>query len=377
MRNIQNLLNQVGIINKKNTEILEATGGRFNMFRLCGVNHYENTHSAILAELLNPKGTHGLKSKLLELFVNEIEGFENFNSEEAKVYTEYSIPNGRIDIFIEDDNKNAIIIENKVYAEDQQKQLKRYENYAKENKFTSYKILYLNLWGSEASEQSGEGVDYQSISYKENIINWLENCVFASARYPMVRETLAQYINHLKQLTNQDMDTNNKKEVTELLISNIENLKVAKNIYDNYEAMFDELVKKYFNPKMEAFAKEKGLNFTYNKCSETYIRFWLEDEKWKCQIEFTYETRYGGYYGIKSKGSQNNLSEELRKKIYENINNGAGIKGKQSPWWAFWTNTKTLTLDDWGKFINGDESLIEDYKKKIEELLKAMEGIEF
>ena len=46
---IVNLLNQVTIINKKNTEILDATGGRFNMFRICGVNHYENTHSAIIS----------------------------------------------------------------------------------------------------------------------------------------------------------------------------------------------------------------------------------------------------------------------------------------------------------------------------------------
>lgn len=56
MDRINNLLNQVSIIGKKNAEILDATGGRFNMFRICGVNHYENTHSAILTEFLNPKG---------------------------------------------------------------------------------------------------------------------------------------------------------------------------------------------------------------------------------------------------------------------------------------------------------------------------------
>ena len=54
MEKIINLLNQVGTINNKNNEILEATGSRFNMFQICGVNHYENTHSAIIAEFLNP-----------------------------------------------------------------------------------------------------------------------------------------------------------------------------------------------------------------------------------------------------------------------------------------------------------------------------------
>jgi hypothetical protein len=69
MDNIRNLLNQIAIISKKNAEILDVFGGRFNMFKVCGVNHYENTHSAILAEFLNPNGTHGLKSKLLKCFV--------------------------------------------------------------------------------------------------------------------------------------------------------------------------------------------------------------------------------------------------------------------------------------------------------------------
>lgn len=50
MEKIQNLLNQVKIINQKNNEILDATGARFNIFKVCGVNHYENTHSAIIKE---------------------------------------------------------------------------------------------------------------------------------------------------------------------------------------------------------------------------------------------------------------------------------------------------------------------------------------
>ena len=50
MNKIKSLLRQVNTIKKKNDEILDATGNRFNMFRICGVNHYENTHSAIIAE---------------------------------------------------------------------------------------------------------------------------------------------------------------------------------------------------------------------------------------------------------------------------------------------------------------------------------------
>jgi len=91
MKDLQNLLNQVSIITKKNDEFLDATGGRFNIFSISGVNHYENTHSAILAELLNPKGSHGLKSKFLQAFIGSIElkdELKDFDCENANVKTE-------------------------------------------------------------------------------------------------------------------------------------------------------------------------------------------------------------------------------------------------------------------------------------------------
>ena len=49
---------------------LTSKGEKFNIFRVCGVDHYETTHSAILAEFLNPKGGHGKETKYLHLFLN-------------------------------------------------------------------------------------------------------------------------------------------------------------------------------------------------------------------------------------------------------------------------------------------------------------------
>ncbi|RZJ85080.1 MAG: DUF91 domain-containing protein, partial [Chryseobacterium sp.] len=195
MQEIKNLLNQVNIITKKNAEILDATGGRFNMFKVCGVNHYENTHSGILAEFLNPGGTHGLRFRLLECFIETLGEYftiQNFNFERSRVRTEHSTEEGRIDILLEDNQNKAIIIENKIYALDQPEQLKRYNRYAQTYK-NGYQIFYLTLFGTDASWQSCEGVPYLSISYRENIIKWLEKCVAISSRHPIVRETIIQY----------------------------------------------------------------------------------------------------------------------------------------------------------------------------------------
>ncbi len=379
MGKISNLLNQVAIIYKKNVEILDATGSRFNMFRVCGVNHYENTHSAILAEFLNPNGTHGLKSKLLECFIDSLGDYftiGKFNFDKSRVYTEYSTEEGRIDILIEDNQNKAIIIENKIYASDQPEQLKRYNKYARTYK-NGYQILYLTLLGNDASEQSGGGISYLSISYKENIINWLEKCVAIASRHPTVRETIIQYINHLKQLTNQDMDIRNKEEIIEVL-SKIENLRAAQTIYQNYSAIYDYLIKKHFNPKMEEFAKQKGLEYHYEKSEEQYVKFYLINSNWqeKYWIGFTFESNRC-YYGLGNKLNIYRISDENRKALHENLNKLDVSSPKESDWWPFYAYYANLSLDIWENDIIKSDNFLNDCKNKIEKLLEAMEGINF
>lgn len=382
MQNIQNLLNQVKIINQKNNEILDATGARFNIFKVCGVNHYENTHSAIIKEFLNPKGSHGLKHLFLQAFIEILDKdftLESFNVEKANVKTERSTSEGRIDIFIEDDN-NVIIIENKIYAGDQKEQLKRYDNFAK-NYTKNYQIFYLTLFGNEASEQSGEGVDYTPISYAKTIIEWLEKCLHISSRYPMVRETIAQYINHLKTLTHQDMDIKNQQEVAKILANDLE---TAQAIYQNYQTTFDFIAKKYFNPKMEKFAKEKGLEYRYNKeVFDNHINFQLKSPKWeeKYWIGFYfYGEKY--FYGLcnnqhKKDKNQYKISPENREKLRENLESTGVLDIKNGNWWAFYKYIPTLTIQKWQEDIINSDKFFQDCKTKIEEILQAMEGIDF
>lgn len=205
---IQNLLLQVKAIKQKSDAVLDATGGRFNIFKILDVNQYETIHSKIIASFLNPKGTHGMKSRFLELFIQECE-LESFcfNCENATVITEASAPtewtNGRIDILIKSNSK-MIIIENKLLAKDQPQQLKRYDEWAKKNSF-QYKILYLTKDEHEASNQSGDGVEYKTISYPREITNWLEKCCLESAKYPLVRETIVQYKNLIEHYTGGSM----------------------------------------------------------------------------------------------------------------------------------------------------------------------------
>lgn len=189
-------------------------GDCFNIFQILGVATSEvRLHSAFLAELLNPCASHGMTAKYLLSFLDyvirrESDPFE-FDVDSAKVYVEYNIGNisadyttgGRIDLMVQDKNKQTIVIENKIYAGDQFCQMFRYNQFARNDLQLSdnqLRLLYLTLNGDEPSKESLNGVEfkYYRKSYREDILPWLECCLSMSALKPMVRETIFQYINN-------------------------------------------------------------------------------------------------------------------------------------------------------------------------------------
>jgi hypothetical protein len=375
--NIQGLLNQVATINKKNAEILDATGGRFNMFRICGVNHYENTHSSILAELLNPQGSHSLKNQFLDAFLETIGkdfALKDFDTANATVHTEYVTDNGRIDILIKDHKKNAIIIENKIYACDQHEQLKRYDSSAKKY-FEHYQIYYLTLFGREASEQSAGKAQYCTISYAETIIQWLDKCIALAVRLPLVRETLIQYSNHIKQLTDQDMNNKNEEEITSLL-AKFHDLKAIQSIYFNYHKIFYQIAKDYFNPKMKEYAQKKELEYSYENSDKDHISFCLRKKNWKenFYISFEFEKGKGYYYGIFN-GNEHQLSDENRKKLREKLQERFNSEIQEAALWPYYEYIPRLSIETWESDVRDSKKFFEDCKQRIETLLNVIEEL--
>ena len=262
---MEDLFKQVGLLLRqtqiKQEEALKR-GERFNMFDACGVNHYETTHSAIIASLLDPNGSHGQGSLFLEewLQVLCIDGV--IEPSDAKVVTEFTTCNGRIDILIEDNQNHSIIVENKIYAQDQQEQLKRYDYYAQmAYGHGNYQIVYLTLFGTEATSQSGDTVQYVQASYSRDIVGWLSKCIEKCATLPLIRETLIQYRNHIKALTNQDMDRNEKQELLKLMTEHprvVDAIVMAAST-DYCKYVFD----KYVIPELEQYATNRGLICQY------------------------------------------------------------------------------------------------------------------
>jgi len=250
LQNFKNLLSQVSEISKKYAEIAEITGANYNIFNVLDVATKEvRTHSAFIADLLNPKGLHGKGDVFLKLFVDTInnklpqEKQSRLILKDSCVTVEESIgkisgdEGGRIDIVIKDNENSQIVIENKIYAGDQYKQLVRYHN-----KYPNAILLYLTLFEKEASEESTkkedkttliEGVDYFNITYKKDIKEWLTECHKETANHPLLRETLTQYINLIKQLTGQTMNDEMNKNIRKIVISNLEDAKLINNAYND------------------------------------------------------------------------------------------------------------------------------------------------
>ena len=220
-------LARIATIAERNAEHRRNAGLDFNVFRICGVNHYETKHSAILAALLDPAGTHGMGGSFLRLFLSKVCETSLVVSHAVRVRTEVPVSvddtdDSRLDIIIEDaEARWCVVVENKIYAAEGYRQIERYREWLdrKRNGWMRY-LLFLTLDGHAPETDGGvEGSDtvLRLVVWASDILPWLQDCYREAIDKPYVRESIAQYINLVKQLTGQyDMDAEKTKAIVKL-----------------------------------------------------------------------------------------------------------------------------------------------------------------
>lgn len=310
MRLMEEFLCEFNKLLAKNNEIKEyerAQGNSFNIFNVLGMTSNEvKLHSALIAELLNPDGSHGMKDKFLKAFI-EVLDISDFNlkTKSASVEKEKNIgrktqtTGGILDIMITDAHK-VIIIENKIYARDQDNQLLRYKNFAK--KFEDYKLYYLTLHCNNAKDSSlglyssMSHDDYECISYEKHILEWIDRCIEISSEKPLVNNTLIAYKNLIKQLTHQDDPFHDK--MISLMTEKKYALAVAE-ILELEDEWFNSLLERFVIDELQKFASENSLDFFYDS-DEPTIRFNKPQWEYYCiMIDTGRSQRWGPmYYGI-------------------------------------------------------------------------------
>lgn len=384
---LKHLLDQVKALNDRYKKIDELTGENFNVFRILKLESSEvRMHSAFLAELLNPNGSHGQKDAFLKLFLKSF-CFKNnpIHTESCKVEIEKhtgfindeGTEGGRIDIVITDKFNHQIIVENKIYAGDQVNQLYRYYKYS-----PNADLIYLTLEGNEPSDLSKNelsiDVDFKCCSYALHVTEWLEKCRKEVVILPIIRESITQYLNLIKYLTNQTLNDAMAEELYSLLSSNLESsFIIANNLNYSLLKLLDKL-----NQELIIVAEELGLGYTNNieiDFKINYRGFWFWKNDWQhVNIGFQFwEKNKDLVYGFIAKQDPAKLSLPLTLKEKLKILRNNSLK--QNLWWPLYEKLQP-PFDNWNKYeawkAIEDGTMRSVMKEKIEYLLKIAEDIQ-
>ncbi|WP_304201182.1 PD-(D/E)XK nuclease family protein [Phocaeicola plebeius] len=337
MNELIQLFNDIHLILERYEQIRKEKGENYNLFQVINMTNDETrVHSALIADLLNPHGHHQMDNVFLQSFINRLNGQSpcklSFAYENVKVECEKYIgpktetSRGRLDLYITD-GRNHIVIENKIYATDQENQLLRYHNYLKQYKNCDTMLLYLSLDGEVHDLEKttgGENINFFTISYGDFILNWLEDCGRIAHDKPMISEGIRQYKNLIKILTHQ-MESE-KNELIELIKANPQYIcflpkfkdaikEVEIGLYTDFWTKLETVFQKCdYLPVQQSY---DGYKYALDK---NYVRTYYESNKCKYQsIEFTIkefgiyrlmlrvEVDWRTYYGILIRDNNNKI----------------------------------------------------------------------
>lgn len=136
-----------------------------NIFRILGCEYNEKIHSNLLAWLLNPEESHGLKDLFLCSFIREVFNKEIYTLGIIHVEREIHDTDGIPDIVIEGKDWR-LVIENKIYSNEGPDQTIKY---AKSYEIAGgigerYFLVFLTPGGKEPLSSSFHPVSYKTIA---------------------------------------------------------------------------------------------------------------------------------------------------------------------------------------------------------------------
>lgn len=286
----QMLLEATEIIKKHESRKVNS-GELFNILDVSGISTDEVKMCRILAEIINPDGSHCMGSAFLEKFVDLVMNIEMDESElsQAKVYTEYPTNESRrIDIVIQTP-KRFIPIEVKIYATDQAAQCSDYYEYEKGlHKECLSKVYYLTLDGHlpqksgskglTAIEENNEIIGYEEIipiSFENDICRWIDVCLTDDdvLDKTLVYANMLQFKKALEGL-NGNMNTELKKDIKNIISKDSESIRAACSVAESVSDAKTEILAKLFKALENRIASElpelEQLNNEYDYKANNY-----------------------------------------------------------------------------------------------------------
>lgn len=347
---IQELINNT---NEKLKEFHNNTykkGSNFNIYSLLGIEHNENnTHSVLLADLLNPRGSHGQNYFFLKNFIKTIN-----NSEEeikyAEIFREYYIGSinedytegGRIDLLIKW-NDHIWVIENKLYAKEQPNQIERYKQ-----KFPNAKTFYLKV-EEHLRYSNTEIVDYE-ISYEKEISDWLSSCIMQLDDKPYLQNSIKQYYNLVKNIAKTGEEHQMENSIKEIIGNNYESLLAAQKITDLFVSTLSDLENKLIE-KLSQILSNNGYEY------KNQVYFKSEWKELNIGVSFEFDSNKRFYFGIHPIEKDSEIDTDL----VTFLQNIPGIEKGET--WKIWKYFKSTTKEEYYNFLTSDQSLQEFHQE--------------
>ena len=347
----------------------------FNVFSVLRSTSDEvNLHSRFLHALLDYRKSPDTERRNLIDFLQYVVKKKDFKEEGVKVERERD----NIDILITNDArpKQAIVIENKIWAGDQSQQLQRYFETLEVRGFCDIQLLYLTLDGHAPSEYSVGNLDddkYKTISYKDNLPPWLERCQKRAYDEPALRESVAQYLWLVQKLTGTDFSGAYMNDLTKLCLKD-NNLLL---VHDLKEAMTEahiSLLQKLWC-EIESALKEEipdlpDKDKKQSDISEKRIRHFVTASR-----SYQY---HGLYYTLSSTASLGVIVENT---IYLCV--GCNQEDHEEEYYALMRACKNISggkpdqKNPWWQYADGDLNLKYPTRENLEFLLKKKKRQEY
>lgn len=322
-------------------EQLKESGAYFNIFTALNIQWDERKHSCFIAELLNPRGSHGQGGLFLQSFIESHEILKSKIDYDPKysvrVETEKNIgtipenfsKGGYIDIYIEINGK-CIIIENKVNAGDQPKQLYRYHSYNKDAI-----ILYLTKYGDEPSEESTneqleKDKEYFCISYQDHINKWIEICMKKVESNHKIRESLNNYKSAVDEIT---FGGSMNNDIVSQIVKSKESIEAAFLINKSIvSCSIQEVLIKKLTEQLQQKAKQ--LKYEYSVVEgcgelgsdESEIAFVKKKRQDGLYVSIGFDKKFSEFFiGVSDNSVHNSIKNKIKgKRIISRVQNKIG-----------------------------------------------------
>jgi hypothetical protein len=385
MQQVQNLLNEVNskIQSLETAKSLysEQLAPDFQVFDF--VNTSENGLSWIIANLLNPKGTHGQKTLFLEQFIriclpyiqnNTV--WQNYleNLTQTEVETEATTwanrAYRRMDIYLSariNSETFGICIENKPYANEQENQLADYFLELENRKLSQKHLVYLCEYGEPSNYSVTKDVleswiKNQLISFVtySQLVVWLTECK-KDCQNHSVTEFLNQFIKFIQKqfmgvddMNEQEMILNSMLQDQQTITSSI---KISLNIFEMKRRLITKLLNELkLISNNKSYTVEAG-NLTGNNKYES-ILFKIPNNELYISIEFQ-----GTWFNMPALcimvNDKEKINIEERKLVFEAIRNEIRNKkiassDKYYAWYSMDINDWWSETKPWEMIQNGD-----------------------